>query len=218
MSDHAVREEAIIATALELAENRGVAGVTTAALARNLEFTEAALYRYFPSKGAIIAATLRHLGNRLFATMMLELMPEAVGHGHAIHSQLERHIQRFTLKSGLLVELLLCAAGGREQELQATGCDFLQRYGERMAEYGAAPGVRGVHRHPEDVARRRRTLTAALEPRPSLPLAMLLRARPRPAAAGATPRTPSPSTRARPTPGRSESSDPRPRCSASTGP
>ncbi|HQT93537.1 MAG: hypothetical protein B7Z61_02090 [Acidobacteria bacterium 37-71-11] len=135
MSDHAVREEAIIATALELAETRGVAGVTTAALARNLEFTEAALYRYFPSKGAIIAATLRHLGNRLFATMMLELMPEAVGHGHAIHSQLERHIQRFTLKSGLLVELLLCAAGGREQELQATGCDFLQRYGERMAEY-----------------------------------------------------------------------------------
>jgi len=116
MSDHAAREEAIIATALELAENRGVAGVTTAALARNLEFTEAALYRYFPSKGAIIAATLRHLGNRLFATMMLELMPEAVGHGHAIQPQLERHIQRFTLKNGLLVELLLSAAGGREQE------------------------------------------------------------------------------------------------------
>ncbi len=135
MSDHAAREEAIIATALELAEARGVGGVTTAALARNLEFTEAALYRYFPSKGAIIAATLRHLGNRLFATMMLELMPEAVGHGHAIQAQLERHIQRFTLKGGLLVELLLSAAGGREEELQATGCDFLQRYGERMTEY-----------------------------------------------------------------------------------
>jgi AcrR family transcriptional regulator len=135
MSDHAAREEAIIATALDLAENRGVAGVTTAALARNLEFTEAALYRYFPSKGAIIAAALRHLGNRLFATMMLELMPEAVGHGHALESQLERHTQRFTLKSGLLVELLLAAAGGREEELQATGCDFLKRYGERMTEY-----------------------------------------------------------------------------------
>ena len=135
MSDHAAREEAIIATALDLAESRGVAGVTTAGLARSLEFTEAALYRYFPSKGAIIAATLRHLGNRLFATMMLELMPEAVGHGHAVQPQLERHIQRFTLKSGLLVELLLAAAGGREEELQATGCDFLKRYGERMTEY-----------------------------------------------------------------------------------
>ncbi len=135
MGDHAAREEAIVATALDLAESRGVGGVTTAALARNLEFTEAALYRYFPSKGAIIAATLRHLGNRLFATMMLELMPDAVGHGHAIQSQLERHIQRFTLKSGLLVELLLSAAGGREVELQATGCDFLQRYGERLTEY-----------------------------------------------------------------------------------
>ena len=135
MSDHATREEAIVATALALAEERGVAGVTTAALARHLEFTEAALYRYFPSKGAIIAATLRHLGNRLFATMMLELMPETVGHGHAVQPQLERHIQRFTLRKGLLIELLLAAAGGREEELQTTGCDFLQRYGERMTEY-----------------------------------------------------------------------------------
>lgn len=135
MSDHAAREEAIIATALDLAESRGVAGVTTAALARHLAFTEAALYRYFPSKGAIIAATLRHLGNRLFATMMLELMPDAVGHGHAIQPQLERHIKRFMLRNGLLVELLLSAVGGREEELQATGFDFLQSYGERMTEY-----------------------------------------------------------------------------------
>jgi TetR/AcrR family transcriptional regulator len=135
MNDHTAREESIIATTLDLAEERGVAGVTTAALARRLEFTEAALYRYFPSKGAIIAASLRHLGNRLFATMMLELMPESVGHGHTFQPQLERHIRRFALRNGLLVELLLSAASGREAELQATGFDFLQSYGERMTEY-----------------------------------------------------------------------------------
>ncbi len=135
MSDHAAREDAIVATALDLAEVRGISGITTAALARRLEFTEAALYRYFPSKGAIIAATLHHLGTRLFATMMLELMPEAVGHGHAAAQQLDRHVQRFALRNGLLVELLLSAAAGHEEELQATGHDFLHSYAERMADY-----------------------------------------------------------------------------------
>jgi len=81
-------------------------------LARRLQFTEAALYRYFPGKAAIIAGSLRHLSERLFATMLLELMPEAVQHGHVLESQVERHAQRFALRNGLLLELLIFAAGG----------------------------------------------------------------------------------------------------------
>ena len=135
MKNHAMREEAIVTTALELAEDRGVAGVTTAGLARRLQFTEAALYRYFPGKGAIIAAALRHMAERLFATMLLELMPEAVQHGHAMELQLQRHIQRFALRKGLLLELLLFGAGGREEALHAAGAEFLQEYTNRMTAY-----------------------------------------------------------------------------------
>ena len=135
MSDHAARQEAIVATALDLAEGRGVAGVTTAALARRLQFTEAALYRYFPGKSAIIAAALRHMAERLFATMLLELMPEAVPQGHAAQLQLQRHIQRFALRNGLLLELLLNASGNRDGALQIAGGELLQEYTSRMTAY-----------------------------------------------------------------------------------
>jgi AcrR family transcriptional regulator len=135
MNDHAMREQAIVATAIDLAEDRGVAGVTTAGLARRLHFTEAALYRYFPGKGAIIAAALRHLAERLFATMLLELMPEAVPQGHALQLQIQRHIQRFALRKGLLLELLLFASGNREETLQIAGGEFLQEYTHRMTAY-----------------------------------------------------------------------------------
>ncbi len=135
MKNHAMREGAIVATALDLAEERGVAGVTTAGLARRLQFTEAALYRYFPGKAAILAAALRHMAERLFATMLLELMPEAIQHGHALELQVQRHIQRFGLRKGLLLELLLNATGAREDALQIAGGDFLQEYTNRMTAY-----------------------------------------------------------------------------------
>jgi TetR/AcrR family transcriptional regulator, fatty acid metabolism regulator protein len=137
MNDHAMREAAIVNTALDLAEERGVAGVTTAALARRLQFTEAALYRYFPGKGAIIAAALRYLAERLFATMLLELMPEAVPQGDAVEPQVQRHIQRFGLRKGLLLELLMHASGNREEVLQMAGGEFLHEYTERMTTYFA---------------------------------------------------------------------------------
>ncbi len=135
MNDHATREEAIVTTALDLAEDRGVPGVTTAGLARRLGFTEAALYRYFPGKGAIIAAALRNIAERLFATMLLELMPEAVERGQTAAFQIQQHIQRFTLRGGLLLELLLYAAGGREHTLQNAGADILHEYTERILAY-----------------------------------------------------------------------------------
>lgn len=135
MNDHAAREGAIVVAALDLAEDHGVAGVTTAALARRLQFTEAALYRYFPGKGAIIAAALRNMAERLFATMLLELMPEAVPQGHAAPLQLQRHIQRFALRNGLLLELLLNASGNRDEGLQVAGGELLKEYTSRMTAY-----------------------------------------------------------------------------------
>lgn len=137
MADHSTREEAIVAAAIDLAATNGVAGVTTAALARRLEFTEAALYRYFPGKSAIMAAALRQQSERLFATMLLELMPEAVRHGQGSRAQLERHLHRFTSHKGLLLELLISAAGGRDETLQEVGGEVLQWYSERMSEYFA---------------------------------------------------------------------------------
>ncbi len=135
MNAHATREESIINTVLDLAEDRGVAGVTTAGLARRLQFTEAALYRYFPGKAAIVAAALKYLVERLYATMLLELMPEGVKQGQGLAFQIESHAQRFTLRKGLLLELLIYAAGGREEVLHAAGAGFLLEYSRKMERY-----------------------------------------------------------------------------------
>jgi AcrR family transcriptional regulator len=134
MRENPTRVEAIVEAALDLAEERGVGGITTASLANKLEFTEAALYRYFPGKDAIIAAAMRHLADRLFATMLLELAPSSAS-GHDPAHQLERHIARFTYRSGLLLELLMHGAGGRDSHLQQSGHSFLEEYSARIDEY-----------------------------------------------------------------------------------
>jgi AcrR family transcriptional regulator len=52
----AMRHEEILATALELVSERGLAGLTTTELARRNGAALGALYRFFPSKQAVIAA------------------------------------------------------------------------------------------------------------------------------------------------------------------
>ncbi len=135
MANPSSRADEIINVAIDLAEDRGVAGVTTAALARRLRFTEAALYRYFPGKAAILAAALEHLGERVFVSMVLELLPHVAHDDVTLQGQLDRHIQRFGLRQGLLLELLLCAAGSREAPMQESANVFLQEYVERMVTY-----------------------------------------------------------------------------------
>lgn len=121
--------------AVELAEHHGVSGVTTAALARRLKFTEAALYRHFPGKNAILAAALAYLGERLLATMLLELTPEGAASPADVKAQLGRHIKRFAAGDGLLLEFLLHAATTRGEELREAGSAFLREYLERTEAY-----------------------------------------------------------------------------------
>lgn len=120
--------------ALDLAEAGGIGGITTASLAHKLGFTEAALYRYFSGKDAIIAAAMQNLAERVFTTMLLELVPSNVA-GHEPETQLSRHVLRFTYRSGLLLELLMHAAGGRDSVLLRAGHGFLDKYDQRMRDY-----------------------------------------------------------------------------------
>lgn len=126
------RAQQILETAMDLAETQGVGGVTTAALARRLEFTEAALYRYYSGKGGILVAALEHLGERLLATMLLEIDVAAVGHGEQVAAQLTHHVNRFAHRQGLLIELLLFAAANRAEELREAANAFMQEYRQRM--------------------------------------------------------------------------------------
>lgn len=129
------RHEEIISVAVELAEHNGVPGVTTAALARRLKFTEAALYRHFPGKNAILAAALQYLGDRVLATMLIEMAPDAATDTREARLQLERHARRFGANNGLLLEFLLQSATARSTELKEAGSSFLREYFERLETY-----------------------------------------------------------------------------------
>jgi AcrR family transcriptional regulator len=132
------RHEEITSVAVELAERHGVCGVTTAALARRLKFTEAALYRHFPGKSSILAAALQYLADRLLATMLIELAPEGATDVTQACRQLERHIRRFAANDGLLLEFLLQAATARSAELKDAGAAFLREYYARIESYFTA--------------------------------------------------------------------------------
>ncbi|MFH1177307.1 MAG: TetR family transcriptional regulator [Acidobacteriota bacterium] len=134
MSQENLRSHQIIDTMLEMLESRGLVQVTTAALARCLGFTEAALYRYFPGKDAIVAAALRQLTEQLLAAMIVELVPELAARSGAA-PQLERHVQRFAARRGILLELLLAAVTSHSGELTDAANAFLQEYTQRMGVY-----------------------------------------------------------------------------------
>jgi len=135
MSHSHSRAQEIVDTIVDLVETRGVGRVTTAALARRLGFTEAALYRYFSGKGAILAAALQQVAEALFASMPAELPPGAAGEPAGIEEQLGGHIHNFTLHHGALLELLLAATSHRESELQEAGNAFLEEYRQRITWY-----------------------------------------------------------------------------------
>ncbi len=133
---HHDRSEEIVARAVELAQQRGVAGVTTAILAHRMGFTEAALYRYFPGKAAILGACLDQLAGALFTSMVGELDPHAAGDNGAVVAQLERHVNHFTAHDGLLLDLVVAAAAARNSgALQEAADAFLNEYSHRIGAY-----------------------------------------------------------------------------------
>lgn len=135
MTNPPTRTEEIVSRATELAEVRGVSGVTTATLARRMDFTEAALYRYFTGKGAILAAVLQSQADHVFSTMVTDLPPMSETGAQAIAHQLVSHISRFQGHQGLLLELLLTAAAGRDAALREGANAFMNEYFERMSTF-----------------------------------------------------------------------------------
>ncbi|BCV22243.1 TetR/AcrR family transcriptional regulator [Moorella sp. Hama-1] len=61
----AVRQQQIIAAALDIIAKRGLANLTTAAIAQEVGFSEGAIFKHFPGKEAILAAAVKSVGGRL---------------------------------------------------------------------------------------------------------------------------------------------------------
>ncbi len=106
-----MRHEEILAIALELVAERGLAGLTTTELARRNGAALGALYRFFPSKQAVVAALQAQALSELLATLVdavararaLPLPPRALlwapfwALADAWLAERERHPARFRL-------------------------------------------------------------------------------------------------------------------------
>lgn len=135
MNTTSPRAQEIINITLALAEEGGVASLTTARLAGRMAFTEPALYRYFPNKAAIMGAALRHLAEHLFATMSLELTPRQATPGPA--EQLRRHVKRFALRNNLALDFLVAAANDPAGDFRDAAGEFLREYAKSVEAFFA---------------------------------------------------------------------------------
>jgi AcrR family transcriptional regulator len=132
MSQSRSRAQEIVDTTLDLIGSRGIGRLTTAALARRLGFTEAALYRYYTGKGAILAAALQQVAESVFASMPSDLAANDDGDSGTIERQLGTHLRRFTAHQGVLLDLLLAGTTSGSGELQEAGNAFLEEYFYRV--------------------------------------------------------------------------------------
>jgi AcrR family transcriptional regulator len=155
MSQPHSRTQEIVDTTLDLIASRGIGRLTTAALARRLGFTEAALYRYYSGKSAILAAALQQVAEEVFASMGTELAVAGGGDIAMLKQQLGAHIRRFTAHQGVLLDLLLAGTTSRNGELQEAGNAFLEEYFHRLAavfERAAEEGLVTGGAPPRDLA------------------------------------------------------------------
>ncbi len=107
------RQEEILDRTLELVRESGLAGLTIRKIAERVGFTEAAVYRHFPSKRALLAGLIQ----RLDGILLEPIRALAEDHGRSPRKRLEEalaHHERIILETDSLPILLLA-------EVVATG-------------------------------------------------------------------------------------------------
>jgi AcrR family transcriptional regulator len=115
--DAAHREDELLAHALDLVREAGLSGLTMKKVAARVGFTEAAAYRYFPTKQALIHALVDRLRN-LFLDGVRETAQEKT---LPIRDRLERIVRRhfdfLAQTDGLPILVLAEAAASGDRSL-----------------------------------------------------------------------------------------------------
>lgn len=81
-------KEAVVAAAVDVLAELGLAGTSTAAIARRAGVSQGALFRHFPTKTDLLAATTAHILDAL-TTDFVAALPAAMGTGDLLKAGLE---------------------------------------------------------------------------------------------------------------------------------
>lgn len=112
------RQEELVDIALELAREGGLGGLTVRRLADRAGFTEAALYRHFPSKSALLQALMGRIESRFLPQMRRIAEDEARAPAERLAEVVRFHARTVLAIEGLPILLLGEAAATGDEALQ----------------------------------------------------------------------------------------------------
>lgn len=117
-SPHTPRQEELLDAALDLAREVGLGGLTVRRLADRVGFTEAALYRHFPSKGALLLALMGRIESRFLPAVRAIAEDEERPLRERLAEVVRFHVRMVLAIDGLPMLLLAEAAATGDEALQ----------------------------------------------------------------------------------------------------
>jgi AcrR family transcriptional regulator len=118
VNDPTPRQEQLLDLALDLAREVGLGGLTVRRLAERAGFTEAALYRHFPSKGALLLALMGRIEDRFLPAAREIAADEERPPAERLAEVVRLHLRTVLAIDGLPMLLLAEAAATGDAALQ----------------------------------------------------------------------------------------------------
>ncbi|MDX1632375.1 MAG: TetR/AcrR family transcriptional regulator [Thermoanaerobaculia bacterium] len=137
------RQQQVVDLALEVVRESGLRGLTVRKLAEEVGFSEAALYKHFSSKRALLLAMARQMSERRLLGPIRRLVESEGDPSERLESVLSHHVGTILETDALPILLLAeAAASGDEELLEVIGGtleELLARMEELVAEIPASP-------------------------------------------------------------------------------
>jgi TetR/AcrR family transcriptional regulator len=122
------RQEDILDRALELAASTGLAALTMKKIAARVGFSEAAIYRHFPTKQALLLALMARLETRLVRQVEQIAAEDGASPGDRLARALELHLHLVLEQNSLPIMLLAEASASGDPVLLRRMRGIMRRY------------------------------------------------------------------------------------------
>ncbi len=122
------RQQDIIEKTLELVQESGLANLTLKRVAERVGFTEAAIYRHFPNKRALIFGLISFLGERLLSGLGSLADDRSKPPAERIERMVRHHVSILQSTNGLPILLVAEGLSTGDQELITRLGQVMERY------------------------------------------------------------------------------------------
>lgn len=128
LSRQSSRQREILDKTLEIVRENGLAGLTTKKIAEKVGFTEAALYRHFPTKKALIGGLMDRLEDMLIMPIQEIASDSTASVEQRLQGILSHHVRLIYEQNSLPILLLAEATASGDPALLSRMRNILHRY------------------------------------------------------------------------------------------